>query len=98
MQKGQKLIQKNRRYNKLQLFLKILILLSVLFTAYTGKTQTFTDIGAGLSGLSSTTGAWGDYDNDGKLDILFRELNQLVIYRNFSQHQTQHHRLQTERL
>jgi predicted nucleotidyltransferase len=30
----------------------------------------FTDIGAGLAGADHTSVAWGDYDNDGDLDIL----------------------------
>jgi uncharacterized repeat protein (TIGR01451 family) len=30
----------------------------------------FTDIGAGLTGVTSSSVAWGDYDNDGDLDIL----------------------------
>ena len=30
----------------------------------------FTDINAGLTGVSSSSVAWGDYDNDGDLDIL----------------------------
>jgi predicted nucleotidyltransferase len=32
--------------------------------------NTFTDIGAGLVGVAQSSVAWGDYDNDGKLDIL----------------------------
>jgi hypothetical protein len=31
---------------------------------------TFSDIGAGLTGAAFGTVAWGDYDNDGRLDIL----------------------------
>ena len=31
---------------------------------------TFTDIAAGLTGVSGSSVAWGDYDNDGDLDIL----------------------------
>jgi hypothetical protein len=31
---------------------------------------TFTDISAGLPGVTSGSVAWGDYDNDGRLDIL----------------------------
>jgi predicted nucleotidyltransferase len=30
----------------------------------------FTDIGASLTGVSGSSAAWGDYDNDGDLDIL----------------------------
>jgi hypothetical protein len=30
----------------------------------------FTDIGAGLTGVHASSVAWGDYDNDGDLDIL----------------------------
>ena len=30
----------------------------------------FFDVGAGLTGLSSSTAAWGDYDKDGNLDVV----------------------------
>src|SRR5262245_12241298 len=34
------------------------------------RAQTFTDIGAGLPGVSDSPVPLGDYDNDGRLDIL----------------------------
>jgi len=57
--------------------------LDVLITGFTGTTSiakvyrnsggsnpTFTDIGAGLTGVELSSVAWGDYDNDGYPDIL----------------------------
>jgi hypothetical protein len=44
---------------------------------------TFSDVtaAAGLSGLGATGGVWGDYDNDGCLDVfLFRESNSQTDY------------------
>ena len=35
-----------------------------------GANPTFTDVGAGLAGVQQSSVAWGDYDNDGDLDIL----------------------------
>lgn len=35
-----------------------------------GGGGSFTDIGAGLTGLSASWGAWGDHDNDDDLDLL----------------------------
>jgi FG-GAP repeat. len=42
----------------------------------------FTDINAGLTGLSSCSVAWGDYDNDGDLDILLSGTYSTFIYNN----------------
>jgi hypothetical protein len=37
---------------------------------YRNDSGAFTDIAAGLAGVSSSSSAWGDYDGDGDLDIL----------------------------
>ncbi|HYQ85715.1 MAG TPA: FG-GAP-like repeat-containing protein [Bacteroidota bacterium] len=52
--------------------------------------QLFTDINAPLKGLAHGTVAWGDYDNDGDLDLLVNGLandptdNYTILYRNDS--------------
>ncbi|HSH05818.1 MAG TPA: tandem-95 repeat protein [Anaerolineae bacterium] len=54
-------------------------------TAPEACTPQFTNIGAGLTGVSSGDIAWGDYDNDGDLDILLTGVasNRISrIYRN----------------
>ncbi len=76
--------------------------LDILLTGYAGSTGyggsgcvsrvyrnnngTFTDIDAGLQGVFNSSVAWGDYDNDGDLDILLagRDGSALVsrVYRN----------------
>jgi len=48
---------------------------------------TFTDIGAGLTGVNRGSVAWGDYDNDGDLDILLTgqdndDIRVSKVYRN----------------
>jgi hypothetical protein len=52
------------------------------------RNQRFSDIGAGLPALSSGASAWGDYDRDGRLDIVLTGLtssNTLIsqVWRNF---------------
>ncbi len=46
----------------------------------------FTDIGAGLRGVFGGSGEWGDYDNDGDLDILITGMSaygrESILYRN----------------
>ncbi|UCH10823.1 MAG: VCBS repeat-containing protein [Fidelibacterota bacterium] len=44
--------------------------------------DTFTDIEAGLSGRTYSSAAWGDYDNDGDLDILSLGSGSGTVYRN----------------
>jgi hypothetical protein len=67
--------------------------MDILITGYTGSNGTaivyrnngngtFTDIIAGLAGVESNSAAWGDYDNDGDLDILISGSGTSVIYRN----------------
>ncbi|MCD6580118.1 VCBS repeat-containing protein, partial [bacterium] len=47
---------------------KIVVLLLIIFNLVI--CQTFTDISAGLTGVDFSSAEWGDYDNDGDLDIL----------------------------
>jgi hypothetical protein len=53
---------------------------------YNNNNGIFTDINAGLTGLSGSSVAWGDYDNDGDLDILLAGSpgsgSVTIIYRN----------------
>ncbi len=53
---------------------------------YRNDSGIFTDINAGLYGLSGSSAAWGDYDNDGDLDIVITgwdgTAGNAMIYRN----------------
>jgi hypothetical protein len=49
---------------------KVYVLLIVLCSINLIYGQTFTEIDAGLTGVRASSVAWGDFDNDGDLDIL----------------------------
>ena len=58
---------------------------SMIYRNSGGANPTFTDIGAGLPAVGSSSAAWGDYDNDGDLDILLTGTGVGIItkvYRN----------------
>ncbi len=71
--------------------------LDILLTGWTGTERitrlyrndgsgVFSDIAAGLQGVSGSAAAWGDYDNDGDLDIVLTGWTGIVgiarLYRN----------------
>jgi subtilase family serine protease len=49
---------------------------------YHNDAGTFTDIQAGLPGVHYSSVAWGDYDNDGDLDLLLAGSGAPRVYRN----------------
>ncbi|OFY65607.1 MAG: hypothetical protein A2Y71_16695 [Bacteroidetes bacterium RBG_13_42_15] len=49
---------------------------------YRNNAGTFTDIKAGFPGIEAGSAAWGDYDNDGDLDILINGSGLSALYRN----------------
>jgi len=49
---------------------KLLIVTLIFASTNTLLSQSFEEINAGLTGVSNSSVAWGDYDNDGYLDIL----------------------------
>ncbi|MBL7996800.1 VCBS repeat-containing protein [bacterium] len=63
-----------------------------ILKVYENNNGVFTDINVGLKGLSYASAAWGDYDNDGDLDILISGDSDGVattnIYRNDAGHFT----------
>jgi hypothetical protein len=65
----------------------LLFTLLAIIAASETAAQSFVDIGAGLEGVSYSSAAWGDYDNDGDLDVLLTGQDgshapTAVIYRN----------------
>ena len=72
--------------NKLSavVFLAVVCCLAV---SRVGAAPAFTDIGANITGLTRSYVAWGDYDNDGDLDLIMsgRDASftpRTLIYRN----------------
>jgi len=63
---------------KAYVILAVLCIINLIFG------QTFTEIDAGLPGVSHGSVVWGDYDNDGDLDILLTGSTVSRIYRNDS--------------
>ena len=57
-------------------------LLFIILLTFIGllSSQTFTDIEAGLTGVCWSSVTWGDYDNDGDLDILLTEFRGIYRY------------------
>jgi hypothetical protein len=52
------------------------------FTIYRNDSGVFTDIAAPSYGIFGGSADWGDYDNDGDLDVLFSGSNKSYIFRN----------------
>src|SRR5215831_15258539 len=48
----------------------LVLALSLIAVARPSEATTFTDVGAALQGVRNSSVAWGDYDNDGDLDML----------------------------
>ncbi|MBE9468629.1 MAG: VCBS repeat-containing protein [Bacteroidetes bacterium] len=65
-------------------FIKIFLLIFISNLSFFSNlfAQTFTEIDAGLTGVDNSSVAWGDYDNDGDLDILLTGSGQSKIYKN----------------
>ncbi len=75
-------------YQQTSCVMKQILILSLIIISTTSFSQDFTEIDAGLPGVENGSLAWGDYDNDGDLDILLTGYSSSVaitkIYRNDS--------------
>ena len=90
-QKIQKLVTQDKQENSKILWqivlgakrLSWLLVFSILFI-YSSllKAQPFTEVTTSLPGLSNPSIDWGDYDNDGDLDLLLTGNGMARIYRN----------------
>lgn len=61
---------------------KLLILFLFVLMAWPAQALQFTDIGANLAAVDGASVAWGDYDNDGQLDLLITGSGTSYIYHN----------------
>ncbi|MCP4314198.1 MAG: T9SS type A sorting domain-containing protein [Bacteroidetes bacterium] len=58
------------------------LLFACLFICSPVYSQVFSEVATSIPGYSRADADWGDYDNDGDLDILIAESSQSRVYRN----------------
>lgn len=68
-----------RTFNKL-----IATVVACLVIVSFSYSQTYTEINAGLTGVSESSAAWGDYDNDGDLDLILCGANDPNVTNNIT--------------
>ena len=62
--------------------MKKLLLAAILILNVLIFSQTFTGIDTGFPAINSGNSDWGDYDNDGDLDLLLYGNSKITLYRN----------------